>query len=80
MGFKGGLWRIVEIETCSCTEVSCMAELSLLQFLSSKLSSLDLQCCSYYHLPKDVSSKFQSVMTIFRHNLLTKEGRVLANG
>ena len=41
---------------------------------------LDLQCCNYCHLPNNVSSKFQSNMTIFHHRLPTREGRVLTNG
>ena len=40
----------------------------------------NLQCCNYCHLPGDLSSKFQSSMTIFHHKLLAREGRVLANG
>ena len=41
---------------------------------------IDLQWCNYYHLPSDFSSNFQSSMTIFHRKLLTREGRVLANG
>ena len=41
---------------------------------------IDTQCCNYCHLPSDFSSKFQSSMTIFHHKLMTREGRVLANG
>ena len=42
---------------------------------------IDLQCCNYCHLPSDnVSSRFQSSMTIFQHKLLIREGRVLSNG
>ena len=41
---------------------------------------IDLYCCDYCHLPSEFSSKFQSSMTIFQHKLLTREGRVLADG
>jgi hypothetical protein len=41
---------------------------------------IDLQCCSYSHLPSDFPSKFHSSMTTFHHKLLTREGTVLANG
>ena len=41
---------------------------------------LDLQYCIYYHLPSNISSKFQSSTKIFHPRLLTREGRVLGNG
>ena len=41
---------------------------------------IGLQCCNYYHLPSDSSSKFQSSVTIFHHKVLRREGRVLDNG
>ena len=41
---------------------------------------IDLQCCNYCRIPSDFSSKFQSSMTILHHKMLTREGRVLANG
>ena len=40
---------------------------------------IDIQWCNYWHLPSEFSSKFKSSMTIFRHKLMTGEGRVLAN-
>ena len=39
-----------------------------------------LHCCNYCHLPSDFSFKFESSMTIFHHKLLTRKGRVLADG
>ena len=39
-----------------------------------------LQCCNYCHSPSVFSSTFQSPTTLFHHNLVTREGRVLANG
>jgi hypothetical protein len=51
-----------------------------LSFLVNFWGIIDSQCCNYYHLPSDFSSKFQSFMTIFHHKLLTREVRVLANG
>ena len=41
---------------------------------------IDLHCCNYRVLLSDLSSKFQSSMTMYHHKLLTREGRVLANG
>jgi hypothetical protein len=41
---------------------------------------IDLQWCNYYHLPSDLSSKIQSLVTICHHKLLTREGRISANG
>ena len=35
-----------------------------------------LQCCDHCHF----SSRVQSLMTMFHHKLLTREGRDLANG
>jgi hypothetical protein len=43
------------------------------------LGDTDLQCCNFYHWPIDLSSKFQSSMTIPDHKLLTREGSVWAN-
>jgi hypothetical protein len=40
---------------------------------------IDLQCCNYCPLPSDVSSKLQSSMTTFHQELMTREGRLLAN-
>ena len=51
-----------------------------LSFLVIVLDIINLQCCNYCHLSSDFSSKFQSYMTIFHHKLLTRGGRVLANG
>ena len=39
-----------------------------------------LQYCNKCHLPSDFSSKFQASMTTLHHKLLTREGRVVANG
>ena len=36
--------------------------------------------CEYYHSSSDFLSNFQSSRLIFHHELLTREGRVLANG
>ena len=41
---------------------------------------MNLQCCNYYHLQSGFSFNFQSSKTMFHHKLLTREGRVLANG
>ena len=51
-----------------------------LSFLVSFWRILDGQWSNWCHLPSDFSSNFQSSLTIFCHKLLTREGRVLANG
>ena len=51
-----------------------------LSFLVNCSGVIDLQCCNYCHLPNDFSSKFQASMTIFHHELLTREGRVSTDG
>ena len=40
---------------------------------------IDLHYHKYYHLLSNISSKFQSSMTIFHHKLLTREGIILVN-
>ena len=64
---------------CSVTNVKCSPNI-ICHSLYVVLGIIDLWCCNYYHLPSDFSSKFQSSMTMFYHKLLTREGRVLANG
>ena len=46
-----------------------------LSFLVKYRGTTYLQCCNYYHLPSNFSSKCQSPLTIFCHKLLTREGR-----
>ena len=45
-----------------------------------RTTGLALTVLQYCHLLSDFSSKFQSSVTIFHHKLLTRGGRVLANG
>ena len=40
----------------------------------------NLQCCNYCHLPSDFHPSFIHPWQIFHHKLLTREGRVWANG
>ena len=39
-----------------------------------------IDCCKYCHLPSHFPSTIESSMTIFHQKLLTREGRVVANG
>ena len=51
-----------------------------LSFLVHCLGDHRFTVLYYCHLPNDLSSKFRSYMTIFHRKLLTREGRVSANG
>ena len=61
--------------------VSPTLNVNLTLFITSCIfwGIIDLQCCIYYHLPADISSKPQSSMTIFHRKFTTREGIVLAN-
>ena len=44
------------------------------------LDVIELRCCNYSHLPSDFVIQISIIHDNFHHKLLTRGGRVLANG